>query len=340
MPPVVDHYRVLHVNPDADADVISAAYKSLVKKAKGDDRRLKLLNAAVDVLGDPKRRADYDQSRRPKDNLVGEYRLIEKIAEGGFGETWKAEHVSNGKLVCLKYALNLDPEDEAFLISETALMWDLRHYSIPAVRGLLRMPDNKLALVMSYIQGPTLAQLIEKHYPEGLDAEHVAWIVERILNVCKYLHMHGVVHGDIKPQNIIVEPDTHTCVLVDYGLSQIKPTRKSTAKGFTPYFAAPEQYTTDPKTHEILPSDTPPIPESDLYGLGMTAIFALGGDVANIKVPSTVPANMVQFLKNMIRRDPLKRPKVWQEDLCETIKEVRQKDFGRTTSAMKALKVS
>jgi serine/threonine protein kinase len=263
-----------------------------------------------------------------KDRIVGNYRLLDKIAEGGFGETYKAQHITTGKLSCVKYALNVSPDDEALLIEEAKAMWELRHYGIPAIRDLIRMPDNKLALVMSYVEGPTIAQIIEKHYPNGMEPEHVAWITERTLNVLKYLHMHGVVHGDVKPQNIIVQPESHTIVLLDYGLSLIKPKSTGGAKGYTPYFCAPEQ-------EEF----KPPLPETDLYGLGMTMIFALGGDVAKIRVPPHTPTELCKFIKEMIRRDPLKRPKVWKTDLCESIQDVRKKDFGRTASGMKPLKI-
>jgi serine/threonine protein kinase len=83
-------------------------------------------------------------------------------------------------------------------------MWDLRHYSIPAARDLIQLDDSTMALVMSYIPGPTLAQVIEKS--GRMDAEHVAWISQRILNALMYMHERGIVHGDLKPQNIIIEP--------------------------------------------------------------------------------------------------------------------------------------
>lgn len=323
-----DHYKMLHVDPGADAAVIKAAYRALVKLHFGNDRVMKALNAANEVLSDPKKRAEYDDSIRPKGEVVGGYRLLEKIAEGGFGETWKARHEHLGSLACVKLALDISAEDQAFLMDEARNMWDLRHYGIPAVRDIIKMPDGKVSLIMSYVPGPTLAQLIEKHYQSGMDAEHVAWITERVLNVLKYLHFHGVVHGDIKPQNIIVEAEKHTVVLVDYGLACIKPTKTTEAKGYTPYFCAPEQI--DWK---------PPLPQTDLYGLGMTIIFALGGDVEHVKVPNNTPPALCKFIKSLIRLDPMKRPQVWKEDLCETIKEVRQSDFGRTASNMKPLKV-
>ncbi|MGD9713509.1 MAG: protein kinase [Thermomicrobiales bacterium] len=326
MPAAKDYYTMLGVHPKASDEVIKAAYRALVKKYQGDNDRLQKLNEANSVL--TKRRAEYDEGRaKPPGKVIGEYRILKKIAEGGFGTTYQAENIVLGTPVCIKHALNISPEDETLLLDEARTIWDLRHWGIPAMRDVLRMPDGSLALVMSYIPGPTLAELIIDKYQSGLEPEHVAWITERILNILMYLHMHGVLHLDVKPQNVIIQPDTHTVSLVDYGLSAFKPKKTTEAKGYTPYFAAPEQL-----------DGGVMLPQTDLYGLGMTMIFALGGDVEHVKVPSTTPANMVKFLKKLIRRDAIQRPNVWKEhNLCEEIKEVRQADFGRTASSMKPL---
>lgn len=324
-----DYYTMLGLHPKASTEVVKAAYRALVKKYQGDEQRLRKLNEANEVLSDEVKRAEYDQEKaKPPGKVIGEYRLISKIAEGGFGTTYKAENIVLGKLVCIKHALNVSPEDEALLLDEARTIWDLRHWGIPAMRDILRMPDKSLALVMSFIEGKNLSEIMEG-YPSGLEPEHVAWIGERCLNTLKYLHMHGVIHGDMKPQNVMVQAESHTVTLVDYGLSHVRPSSGGLAKGYTPYFAAPE----------VIDGGVP-LPESDLFGLGMTMVYLLGGDVTTVKVPSTTPPNMVQFIKRLIKRDPLQRPRVWQdEDLCDTIKTVREKDFGRTASGMKPLKV-
>lgn len=327
--PTTDHYRTLQVDSQADKEVIHAAYHALCVKYSGDQAKMKLLNEAKATLLNDSKKATYDLDRKPTGKrIVGDYRILAKIAEGGFGTTYKAEHVKLGNLVCIKHAINVSPTDEKILLEEASSMWDLRHWGIPAIRDILTMPDNSLSLVMSYIPGPTLTEVLEKN-PNGIEAEHVAWIVERVLNILKYLHMHGVVHGDVKPQNIIIQPESHTVVLVDYGLSAVKPSSSTSAKGYTPHFAAPEQI-----------EGKPPIPETDLFGLGMCMIYALGGDVERVKVPSHVPDGMCGFIKRLIKREPCSRPRVWKdEDLCETIKEVRATDFRRVASNMKPLKI-
>ena len=329
-----DLYSILEVNPRASDEVISAAYRTLMKvhhPDKGDSvtgRTAQALNEAYETLSDPHKRTEYDKQRlAPKDKQIGPYRLIEQIAEGGFGRTYRAEHVILKELVCVKDCTNISPQDTDLLIQECKATWDLRHYAIPAMRDLIQMDDGRVVLVMSYVPGPTLEQLVKKVGP--IDHEHVAWITERILNACVYLHRNGVVHGDIKPQNVIIQPDKHMAVLVDYGLSMVKPNSKSEAKGYTPFFCAPEAM-----------EGKPLIPESDYYSIGMTMIFALSGSTDYVEqkmVPKDVPEELCNFVKRMIARSITNRPQYPKEDVVDTFVAARTATFGRRRSNLKPI---
>ncbi len=325
--PTADLYSVLEVSPRASKEVVHAAYRALSLAHKGSEKRLLALNNAKDVLLDDVKRKEYDDQREDKVKVIGNYKIIDRIAEGGFGKTYKAEQMTLKAPVCIKHAHKVSPQDEEIMLQEATAIWDLRHFGIPNIRDVIRLDDGSLALVMSYVHGPTLAEIIAKN-KGGIEPEHVAWISERILNILKYLHFHGVIHGDIKPGNIIVQPDSHTVVIVDYGLSLIRPSSKTLNKGYTEVYAAPEQL----KGGTLLP-------ETDFYGLGLTMINALGGDIEAKQVPSFVPDNLCAFIKRLVAHNLLSRPNWGSEDLGESIKKVREKDFGRTSSAMKPLKV-
>ena len=331
--PQSDLYAVLRVHPRAEAEVIEAAYRALSASyppsgAKNDPSVA--IAEAYDTLADPDKRDRYDavRSGKIKDDLVGEYRFLEEIAEGGFGKTFKAEHVMLGELVCIKQCSRISPQADAILVAEAKAMWDLRHYSIPSARTVMRLDDGSLALVMSYIPGATLAQYVEKH--GRMKPEHVAWITERSLNALMYLHDNGVVHGDFKPQNIIVQDKTHTVVLVDFGISLVKPTKGTRSKGYTDLFAPPEQ----------LAGNTI-IPESDFYSLGVTMLYALcGGDLGRVErreIPKDVPDPLRRFIARLLVSEPLERPRWENENLFETIQKVRQQAFGRTRTGMEPL---
>ena len=328
----VNLYDVLEISPRASEEVITAAHDVLAKKYSSKKRANKTavisLNEAKDTLLDKVKREEYDKKREDlKGSVIGNYRVLELIAEGGFGKTYKGEHVTLKAPVCIKHGHYVSPQDEKILLEEAKSIWDLRHYGIPTMRDILKIDDGSLAIVMSYIPGKTLGKIVEK--AGKLDVEHVSWITERTLNVLKYLHFNGVVHGDVKPQNIIIQPESHNLVLVDYGLSLIRPTKESKSVGYTPYFASPEQE-----------KGNPLLPESDFYSLGMTMIYALGGDIERKKVPQSTPEPLCDFIKKLLVKDVLYRPNWEKEDLFETISELRLKMFGRKHSGMKKLEVS
>jgi len=315
-------YSVLELDPKASEEVVRAAYKALAHKYAHDDKHFNLVTKAKDKILDPNWQATQNQSSVKEGVYVGDYKLVSKIAEGGFGVTYLAHHKILGSKVCIKHALNISKTDEELLFEEAKSIWDLRHYSIPAIRDIVRLDDGSVALVMSYIEGPTLHQLVEKR---ALDAEHMAWITTRVLNVLKYLHYHGIVHGDIKPQNIIVQPKSHTVVLVDYGLAAIRPKNGSGNKGYTPLFAAPEQV-----------EGKPCIPETDFYGLGMTMLYGMGGDISSLVFPK-MPSPMEKFVKSLIPLQVLSRPSWERVDIEEEFAKVREKSFGSRSSNMKNL---
>ena len=326
--PSVDHYATLEVSPRASNLVISAAHQTL-QTSKTTKARKKEFTAAWSVLGDSKKRKAYDAERNQLEGTtIGQYRIIEKIAEGGFGITYKGEHTWLGTPVCIKHCSRISAEMDRVLEQEACAVWDLRHYAIPVMRDILRLEDGSSALVMSYIEGPTLEEIVEAK--GRLDPEHVVWIMQRILNALQYLHFHGVVHGDIKPQNIIIQPDKHMAVLVDYGLAMVKPKADDESIGYTEIYSPPEQVEGDPL-----------IPETDLYSLGMMALYALNNNERRTrakKLGTTVPKPMRDFLMRLIARDTLSRPN-WGNTpgLMESFETMRVEAFGRAHSEMRDL---
>jgi serine/threonine protein kinase len=327
------HYDLLEVSPRARHSVIQAAYRALSKEhhpdqPNGDAKLFGQIASAYEVIGDSDKRAAYDQSAKTScGDMVGNYRIISEIAEGGFGTTYLGEHIVAQEPVCIKHCHQVSAMHQETLIQEAKAIWDLRHYSLPVMRDFVKLDDGSLALVMSYIPGLTLEKIIERE--KRLDPEDVAWITQRVLDALKYLHYNGVVHGDIKPQNIIVQEETHSIVLVDFGLSVVKPTRNSGAKGYTPVYASPEQL-----------GDTPLLPQSDFYSLALTMLYALSGDIDKaraLRVPDVVPKPLCEFFLSFLTRSPLGRPSWDREDLVDSLKKVRLESFGRIRTNLKCI---
>ncbi len=322
-------YRVLQISPDAREEVVNASYKALIRlnhpDRGGSHRKATLINTARNAL--ISEREEYDRLLFNRDGkVIGIYQILEKIGEGGFGTTYKGKHLLLEELVCIKHSHQISAEDEEILVNEARAIWDIRHHGLPAMRDILRLEDDSIALVMSYIPHPTLSKIVEK--VGRLEPEHVAWITERCLNVLGYLHYHGVVHGDIKPGNIMVNPENHSVVLIDFGLSTIRPKKTSNSPGFTPYFAAPEQ----------IDNQSPPLYQSDFYSLGMTMIYALNGDDESALqrkiIPADTPKPLRLFIERLIKYDLKNRPEWGKENLVETLGKIREKAFGRRRSSV------
>jgi len=324
--PFVNYYDVLQVKSDAETAVIAAAAKALIDTG---DYPAKKIKTALDTLTDDAKRDAHDKELRAQlENKIGNYKIIEKIAEGGFGAAYKAKHLLIDELVCIKHSLNVSKRDTDLIIKEAKSIWDLRHYALPVMRDLVILPDGSCALIMSYIEGPTLMQVVEAHAAKkkDLDPENACWIMSRVLDGLRYCHLNGVVHGDVKPQNVIVQPDKHAAVLVDFGLASVKPTRGARPDGYTPLFAAPESQ-----------SDKPPLPETDLFCLGLTMIYALGGDPRTRRIPMDIPKPIRTFLDQLIQEDVYDRPNWEKTNLLQNLNEARQEAFGRMHTGNKKL---
>ncbi|MBI2056195.1 MAG: protein kinase [Candidatus Sungbacteria bacterium] len=329
-----NYYELLQVHPRANAEVMHAAYKALLKLRDPNRPENKSyaqqINKAYHTIARPDLREQYDRSLFSQDGgeVFGSFRKLEQIAEGAFGRTFKGEHITLGEQVCIKDCFNVRPEYYPMLEDEARAMWELRHYEIPAIHDLVKSTNGSPVLIMSYVPGPTLEQVVEKTGP--LDPDSLCWITDRVLNSLMFIHYKNVIHGDLKPQNIIVQPDQHTISIVDFGLSLLKPHAGTSSKGYTPIFAPPE---------EIAMSTL--LPQSDFYSLGMTMIYALvGGDLHSTKakeVPHGTPEPLCKFIRKLIVRDMMARPHWSKINLCEEIRKVRIESFGHAHSGMKPI---
>lgn len=252
--------------------------------------------------------------------IIGNYELMRQLGEGGFGRTYESRHVILKDVkACLKQNINVTPADTELLMREAALMSRVNHYSLPSFRDFVKVGDGSYVLIMSFVEGRTLDKIVEKH--KALHPEEVSWIAQRSLNALFYLHSTGIIHGDVKPPNLIVQHKEHNAVLVDYGLATFQPRANSKAVGYTAVFAAPE-----------IIEGKPPLPQSDLYSLGLTIIYAWGGDPIAKTNPSYVPKPLQDFVADLVQYNPLERTSWEKEDLVKRLSDVRLEAFGRRHS--------
>ena len=256
---------------------------------------------------------------------IGNYDVIKQIGEGGFGRIFQAEHYLLGEKACLKQNKESSKQDAEMLRLEAKLLWKLdEHHSIPSTKDFFEIGKNNCVLALNYIDGETLDDIVTKK--SGIHPEDVCWMTERLMGALYYCHHNGIVHSDVKPENVFVEPKKHDIKLIDFGLAAYKPKSSTRPKGYTPRYAAPE-----------LVQGKPPIPETDYYGAGLTMLFALGGDVAKKSLPSSTPKEIADYCNRLIRYDPTDRPEWKDGNLITELSDLRLEVFGRRhTSDKKA----
>lgn len=155
-------------------------------------------------------------------NLDQSYKVIKTIGRGGFAYTYLAENIRNGRLVVIKeaFAINIDRVE---LIQEArdALLWEvsviaqIKHTGIVGFENVFE-ENGTLYYVMDYIEGESLASLLARQ--GSLSAESVSMIAKSLFEAVSDMHSSDVLHGDIKPGNILVRPNK-SVVLIDFGAS-------------------------------------------------------------------------------------------------------------------------
>ena len=159
---------------------------------------------------------------------------------------------------------------ERFL-RETRTAASFSHPNIVPVHAVEER-DGVLAFAMGYVEGESLAERVHRTGP--LDVRSVVRVLQDVGYALAYAHGRGVVHRDIKPDNIMIERATGRALLMDFGISRSITTNVSATQGLTrvgevvgtPEFMSPEQATGD-----TLDGRT------DLYSLGLVALYALTG---------------------------------------------------------------
>ncbi|HVH47994.1 MAG TPA: response regulator [Labilithrix sp.] len=208
--------------------------------------------------------------------LGGKYRLEKKIAEGGMASVWLGVHLSLGINVAIKFMKPgvAETADYASFEREARAAAQLRTEHIVRVYDHGVAHDGAPYLVMEYLAGESLGDRIDRIGP--LPPTEVASMVEQISRALAEAHTRGIIHRDVKPENILLveDPDRpHGCAkLVDFGLARNRATAQTTEGGLisgTPSYMSPEH----------LRAQAPPNPALDLWGLAATAFTALTGTV-------------------------------------------------------------
>jgi serine/threonine-protein kinase len=155
---------------------------------------------------------------------IGPYNVISRLGKGGMGEVYLAEDTRLGRKVALKFLSQEFVGDnwaKRQLVKEAQAAAMLDHPNICPVYGIEEIEDH-LFIVMQYVEGETLADLIAK---KAITLDQIIPLAKQIVGALAEAHAHGIIHRDIKPKNIMLNQSGHIKVL-DFGLAKTVQPKK------------------------------------------------------------------------------------------------------------------
>jgi serine/threonine-protein kinase len=202
--------------------------------------------------------------------LARRYAIAEQLGIGGSGVVYRAFDRELGEVVAVKTVrpdvLAVDPTALERLKSEIRLARRISHRNVVRTHDLGEA-DGIYFITMEYVTGTSLRELIDRGEPLPVPA--VVAIAKQLCRALEVAHDQGVIHRDIKPQNLMVQPDG-TLKVMDFGVARLRErTHQLTSTGMvvgTPAYMAPEQLMDDPVDARV-----------DIYAAGVVMYECLTG---------------------------------------------------------------
>jgi serine/threonine protein kinase/ActR/RegA family two-component response regulator len=338
-------YFILLTAKDASEDLIHA-FQAGVDEFITKPFRPRELQMRLDAAGRLLAEMSKSRSLRPPPLAVergtvvaGRYRLTDLLGAGGMGTVWEAEHIG---LLCKVAVKFLRPEHAETASFRTRFEAEARVAARVVSPYTVRVYDYGIAdggvpyMVMEHLRGTSLAEVIAEHGP--MDPRDVARTIREIATALARAHASGVIHRDVKPENILLAEDDLakekiTAKLIDFGVAKVlddrapstveRPAVKAMALTEVGVIVGTLHYLSP----EYLAGGAPPNEKLDLWGLAVSAYAAIVGalpfegdtflavmgrvcneplPVPSIRLP-TVPAGFDDWFARACSRDPTRR---------------------------------
>jgi serine/threonine protein kinase len=238
--------------------------------------------------------------------INGRYEVLAELGRGGMGIVYRAKQKSLNRRVAIKMLsrdLAGDSEFCARFQQEAEVIARLQHENIVTVYDI-EQDRGTFFIIMEYVQGVSLQKRIANS--GELSAPHAARLIGQVARALGYAHKKGIVHRDIKPDNIMIVDDDKAMVM-DFGIARVADSTLKTQTGVsmgTPKYMSPEQARGKKVDHR-----------SDLYSLGVVLYTCLTAEL-----PFDGDSPFTIALKHMQEPPPLPSEKV--EDLPEAMEKI------------------
>ncbi len=255
------------------------------------------------------------------DALGASYRLVEKQGQGATGAVWQAIDRRTDEVVAAKLLREEHTADQDLVgrfIRERSILTGLRHPNVVAVRDLV-VEGSRLAIIMDFVSGGSLRDVLHRSGP--LEPARAVDVTAEVLDGLAAAHAKGVLHRDIKPDNVLLASDWESLgpgdvKLTDFGISRLVAERPGTTTGLlgTPEYMSPE----------LLVTGSADLP-ADVYGIGILLYELLAGrtpfagpgtdytiahrHVTNEPPKLAVPDDLWSVISTLLHKDPSTRPK-------------------------------
>ncbi|NP_001371153.1 uncharacterized protein LOC627035 isoform X1 [Mus musculus] len=251
-------------------------------------------------------------SNSKKKRLGSQYRVLSYLGEGAYGTVKLALHLKTEALVAIKM-VEISQKTIDVILAELEVLKTLNHPNIIRLFQVL-LTSSHVNFILEYASGGSLLDLIEEHGP--LQEEEAKKIFGEILAAVKYCHNIDIIHGDIKPENILID-EKGNMKLTDFGLAiKLSPGRLLSQRRGTKSFWAPELMLGEPYNGR----------KTDIWSLGVLLYFITTGHypfagitfkeiknkitTGSYRIPSYTSVKLENLIHQILTVTPEKRPSI------------------------------
>jgi serine/threonine protein kinase len=303
-----DEPQKAHVDAETDMDVLGMSRETF-EALSADNPDLRNFMSAVLTRS-------LITSKTPEDKRIGKYTVTEKIGQGGSSIIYKGFHSILNMPVAIKmlnHELAMDPDFLDIFRNEAKIIARLNHPNIVKVYDIDEL-HKTVFIIMEYLDGTLLKNIIKAS--KKLSIPQAVDITMQICYGLEYSHSHGIIHQDMNPGNIFVQPEGQVKI-IDFGLACRRDTVDSNFLfPGTIHYIPPEQIKGDPVDER-----------ADIYSLGITAYEMITGkkpfqgchmksiikwhleeDISDTRETlKDLPDELHHFFRKSIRKDPAER---------------------------------